>query len=156
MMTTSAPLSAADRNLLFGILALQMDFINRDALVSAMSAWVLNKSKSIGEILHEQGALASDTFALLEALVQKHLALHDGDIGKSLAAIAPGDSLPTELRAIPDSAVQASLVQYATILSSVNDPSATRPSLGHTSALSSPTDPSATLATSVGHPSGVC
>jgi hypothetical protein len=36
--------SAADRNLLFGILALQMDFIGRDDLVAAMNAWVLDKA----------------------------------------------------------------------------------------------------------------
>ena len=34
----------ADRNLLFGILALQMDFITRDQLVAAMHAWVLAKA----------------------------------------------------------------------------------------------------------------
>src|SRR5438876_943530 len=39
------PSSSADRNLLFGILALQMDFISRDQLVTAMNAWVLEKSK---------------------------------------------------------------------------------------------------------------
>jgi eukaryotic-like serine/threonine-protein kinase len=32
-----------DRNLLFGILALQMDFISRDALIAAMNAWVIQK-----------------------------------------------------------------------------------------------------------------
>ncbi len=36
----------ADRNLLFGILALQMDFISRDALIAAMNAWVLDKAKT--------------------------------------------------------------------------------------------------------------
>ena len=36
--------SAADRNLLFGILALQMDFISRDQLIEALHAWVLAKS----------------------------------------------------------------------------------------------------------------
>jgi hypothetical protein len=46
--------SNADRNLLFGILALQMDFISRDALVAAMNAWVLEKSKPLGEFLREQ------------------------------------------------------------------------------------------------------
>ena len=30
---------SVDRNLLFGILALQMDFITRDQLVAAMNAW---------------------------------------------------------------------------------------------------------------------
>jgi eukaryotic-like serine/threonine-protein kinase len=38
-----------DRNLLFGILALQMDFISRDQLIAAMNAWVLDKSKSLGQ-----------------------------------------------------------------------------------------------------------
>jgi hypothetical protein len=43
--TPSRP--GADRNLLFGILALQMDFIGRDALIAAMNAWVLDKSKPL-------------------------------------------------------------------------------------------------------------
>ena len=36
-----------DRNLLFGILALQMDFVRRDALITAMHAWVLDKAKPL-------------------------------------------------------------------------------------------------------------
>src|SRR5271157_3500051 len=70
-----------DRNLLFGILALQMDFITREALVAAMHAWVLAKDKPLGEILVEQKALTADSLDLLEALVKKHLAMHDGDPG---------------------------------------------------------------------------
>ena len=35
---------ASDRNLLFGVLALQLDFIRRDDLVAAMNAWVLDLS----------------------------------------------------------------------------------------------------------------
>jgi hypothetical protein len=35
----------ADRNLLFGILALQMDFLRRDELIAAMHAWVLDKDR---------------------------------------------------------------------------------------------------------------
>src|SRR6516164_7458635 len=52
--------SSADRNLLFGILALQMDFINREALIQAMHAWVLAKAKPLGQILQEQRALRAD------------------------------------------------------------------------------------------------
>src|SRR5467141_1058386 len=55
---------SSDRNLLFGILALQMDFISRDALVAAMNAWVLDKAKNLGQILLEQGALRSDAQTL--------------------------------------------------------------------------------------------
>jgi hypothetical protein len=47
---------AADRNLLFGILALQLDFIDQAALLAAMRAWVFNKSKPLGAILAEQKA----------------------------------------------------------------------------------------------------
>ena len=50
----------ADRNLLFGILALQMDFIRRDALIAAMNAWVLNKHRTLGDILLDQMALCRD------------------------------------------------------------------------------------------------
>src|SRR5262249_38730106 len=52
--------SSADENLLFGILALQIDFINRDQLVAAMNAWVLQKHKALGDILQEQGALDAE------------------------------------------------------------------------------------------------
>ncbi len=40
-----------DRNLLFGILALQNDFITRDQLVEAINAWVLAKQRPLGELL---------------------------------------------------------------------------------------------------------
>ena len=78
----------ADRNLLFGILALQMDFIGRDDLVAAMSAWVLDKAKSLGEILRALGKLAEDEHALLEGLVRKHLERHGNDPQRSLAAVS--------------------------------------------------------------------
>ena len=51
-------MSHADRNLLFGILAVQMNFVARDALIAAMHAWVLERSKPLGRILVEQQALS--------------------------------------------------------------------------------------------------
>jgi tetratricopeptide (TPR) repeat protein/serine/threonine protein kinase len=104
------PNPMTDRNLLFGILALQMDFIRRDALIVAMNAWVLEKSKPLGLILLEQNALTADTHALLEALVQKHLALHDNDAEKSLAAVSSVGSVRKDLEEIADGDVQASIV----------------------------------------------
>jgi len=75
----------ADRNLLFGILALQLDFVSRDGLIAGMNAWVLDKAKPLGQVLQEQGALAAAEVALLEPLVQQHLKRHGGDAEKSLA-----------------------------------------------------------------------
>jgi hypothetical protein len=71
-----------DQNLLFGILALQMDFIDRDALIKAMHAWVLDKAKPLGQILSEQGNLSTERRTLLEALVAEHLKLHGNDAEK--------------------------------------------------------------------------
>src|SRR5438094_5731578 len=96
--TPSRP--SADRNLLFGILALQMDFISRDALIAAMNAWVLDKAKPLGQILVEQGALRSDAYTLLEALVQKHLELHGNNPEQSLAALSSAGSVRDDLRQI--------------------------------------------------------
>ena len=60
-MSDPAPVpAAADRNLLYGILALQMDFISRDALIAAMNAWVLDKAQPLGHILVEGAALRAD------------------------------------------------------------------------------------------------
>src|SRR5580704_9477714 len=98
----STPSPSADRNLLFGILALQMDFIRRDALIAAMHAWVLAKAKPLGQILLDQKALTADTHALLEALVQKHLALHGNDTEKSLAAFSSVGSVRNDLKQIAD------------------------------------------------------
>jgi WD40 repeat protein/serine/threonine protein kinase len=100
---------AADRNLLFGILAVQMDFIGRDALIAAMNAWVLDKAKPLGQVLLDQEALTSDMHALLEALVEKHLALHGNDPQQSLAAVGSAGAVRKDLEQIADPEVHASL-----------------------------------------------
>jgi hypothetical protein len=89
--------SDADRNLLFGILAVQMDFVSRDALIQAMNAWVLEKHKPLGQILQDQGSLASSRRALLEALVSEHLKQHDNDPQKSLASLSSVGSVKQQL-----------------------------------------------------------
>src|SRR5437016_10843385 len=98
--TPSRP--SADRNLLFGILALQMDFISREALIQAMHAWVLEKAKPLGQILVEHGKLRTENRELLEALVQRHLELHGHDAEKSLASVSSLGSVREDLRQIAD------------------------------------------------------
>jgi eukaryotic-like serine/threonine-protein kinase len=102
---------ATDRNLLFGILALQNDFVTRDQLVEAMNAWVLAKHRPLGEILRERGALGEPQYALLDALVKMQLDKHGGDAEKSLQALSSASSARAALAAVPDADVQASLAQ---------------------------------------------
>lgn len=99
----------SDRNLLFGILALQNDFITRDQLVEAMNAWVLAKQQSLGDLLRERGSLGYKEYALIEALVARQLARHGGDAEKSLQAISSVSGARAALAAVADADVQASI-----------------------------------------------
>ena len=101
--------SGADRNLLFGVLAMQMDFVSREALIAAVSAWVLDKSKPLDRILVEQGALATDERDLLEPLIRKHLERHGGDPGRSLASVGSRGPAREALRHVADPELDASL-----------------------------------------------
>src|SRR3974390_2663851 len=92
----------ADRNLLFGVLAWQMDFVTRDALTAAMHAWVVEKNRSLGEILLSRGELAEDEWGILEALVTKHLQKHDQDAGSSLLSLAKATESVPEMRKLLD------------------------------------------------------
>jgi hypothetical protein len=109
--TPSRP--AADRNLLFGILAFQMDFISRDALIQAMNAWILDKPKPLGQIVVEHCALRPERRELLETLVDAHLDMHGDDAERSLAAVTAIGSVRNDLEQIADPDVQASLVQIS-------------------------------------------
>ncbi len=97
---------------MFGILALQMDFITRDGLVAAMNAWVMNKQTGLGELLVERKLMDSDRRSLLNALVEEHVKLH-GSVEQSLAALSAADTVVEELRSIADVDVQASLTGLA-------------------------------------------
>jgi serine/threonine-protein kinase len=115
MSDATPPVPSSDRNLLFGILALQMDFISRDALIQAMNAWVLQKHKPLGQVLQEQGALGASERDLLEALVQKHLQRHGDNPRRSLASVATPSPLPPILaRIVEDDDLQASLSVFHT------------------------------------------
>lgn len=106
--------ASSDRNLLFGVLALQMDFLDRDALIAAMQSWIFDKARPLGDILIEQHALRPDERDALDILVQKHLDRHGGDVEKSLAAVDVPAPLREELRSLADPDVQASLCRMST------------------------------------------
>ncbi len=91
-----------DRNLLFGVIALQMDFVSRDALLAAIHAWVLEQPKPLDQVLVERGALAEDERGLLEPLVGKHLEKHGDDAERSLAALTSMDWIKHDLQTVAE------------------------------------------------------
>lgn len=101
----------SDRNLLAGILALQFCLVNRDQLIAAMGAWVLDKSKSLDELLIQQGGLTIEDRVQLNALVELHLQKHGNDPERSLAAVNDLYSVRQELAGLKDVDVTSSLMQ---------------------------------------------
>jgi tetratricopeptide (TPR) repeat protein/tRNA A-37 threonylcarbamoyl transferase component Bud32 len=112
-MPEPRPNAAADRNLLFGILALQADLISRDALIGAMSAWAVHKVTPLGQVLRDQGALTAEGHALVEALVRLSLARHGDDAEQSLAALSSLGSARQALAQIADAELHASLAHVS-------------------------------------------
>jgi serine/threonine-protein kinase len=117
---------AADRNLLFGLLALQNGLIDQVHLVAAFQAWTLDKARSLADHLVAHGDLDSEQRALLEALVAQHLKKH-GDAGKSLAAIPAGRSTRESLARLgdPDLGALIALLAPSSTVTEAEDPDRT-------------------------------
>jgi serine/threonine-protein kinase len=102
--------SAADSNLLFGMIALQVGLIDQAELVAAFQAWTRDKARPLAEHLAARDGLDVDGRAAVEAMVAFHLKKHGGDTEKSLASIPAGASTRESLARIGDGAVAASIV----------------------------------------------
>src|SRR5262245_54608741 len=109
--------ASTDRNLLLGVLALQLDFIDRDALVTAMNAWVLGKAKPLSQVLVEPGRLTPARVRLLDDLVDEHLRTHGDDLHRSLAALTTTASARLDLAVVEDDDLQASLASLCPVSS---------------------------------------
>jgi len=101
--------TVADRNLLFGVLAIQLNFIDRDALLAAMNAWASDKQKSLGEILLQQQRLTPAQLQALDSLIGLHLRDHGDDPKSSLQALSTHISVGPVLADVADFEVQASI-----------------------------------------------
>jgi serine/threonine-protein kinase len=116
------PTTAADRDLLFGLLALQNDLIDRDQLVEAFRAWAREKTRPLAEHLVARGALDADQRSAVSALVTLHVKKHGGHPERSLAAVPVGPSIRQSLAAVADPEVHATLGHIASGCTDDGDP----------------------------------
>jgi PAS domain S-box-containing protein len=96
-----------DRNLLFGVLALQADLIDTAQFVEACTLWTTRKHTPLAELLIERGWLVPADKAHLDYLLERKLARNDGDARASLAGAA--DDIKRSLAALGDPDIQQSL-----------------------------------------------
>jgi WD40 repeat protein/serine/threonine protein kinase len=119
----------ADRNLLLGILAAQLDYVECDALVRALNAWVLQRDSSLGEILEQQEALTPARRALLERIVEERLDAHGGDADECLPTLSVHtvNSLQEAIKAVGDPELHQTFTRYVSrhAMVTLPDPAAT-------------------------------
>ncbi len=104
-----------DRNLLFGIFGFERHIISPDLLVTAMKRWILDKRKGLAQILRDLKAINENQHALLEEIVDGHLAKHGNDTQKALAAVSLTGAARQGLEAIADADVRASLAKVPSV-----------------------------------------
>jgi tetratricopeptide (TPR) repeat protein/tRNA A-37 threonylcarbamoyl transferase component Bud32 len=111
---------STDRNLLFGVLALQADFLDAGQFAEACAAWAGRKGTPLADLLVERGWLTAEDRAHVEYLLRQKLKKH-GDAHASLAAAATAE-VRSVLESVADPDVRQSLA----------DLPATRPALAAT------------------------
>jgi PAS domain S-box-containing protein len=96
-----------DRNLLFGVLALQADLIDATQFIEACLLWTTRKKEHLADLLLERGWIQPADRVHVEYLLERKLHKHGGNTHASLAAIP--DDIKTSLAALDDEDVQRSL-----------------------------------------------
>ena len=86
-----------ERDLLYGVLALQADLINTEQFVDACTAWSAQRNGSLESLLLEWGYLSPTDHRSLEYLMHRRLAKNAGDVHTCLATISDDRSrqIPT-------------------------------------------------------------
>ena len=103
----------ANRDLLFGLIALQVGLIDQAQLVAAFQAWVRDKARPLADHLADRGGLDADGRAAVEAMVAVHVKKHGGDAEKSLASIPAGRSAREQLAALGDPELTVTVARFA-------------------------------------------
>ena len=89
--TTGSDPMEADRNLLFGVLALRNGLIDDRQFVEACHAWSAGRGATFAEIVEARGWVSADDRRAVERFVDLNVKKHGGDPRTTLSAVAPGD-----------------------------------------------------------------
>ncbi len=114
-------MSAADRDLLFGLIALQNGLIDQDQLLNAFRAWSHDRSRSLAQHLIARGDFNSGQCAGTEAMVVLHLQKHGGDTQQSLAAIPAARATRENLFRLGDADIEMSLARAGPATAAAGD-----------------------------------
>jgi serine/threonine-protein kinase len=109
------------QGLLVGLLAAQVGLVERGALLDTVRAWVADRSRDLGDLLRDRGAIDGRRLELLRGLTRATLDQNGDDPARAIATLDPPDST---LRALRRAAAgeQASTVDVPDLGSTVDVP----------------------------------
>ncbi|KAF0246825.1 MAG: serine/threonine protein kinase [Planctomycetota bacterium] len=87
-------------DLLFGLLALQMNFISKGQLLECAALWMNDSKAVLGKLFLDRGYLKQKQHAGVAAMVAAQVDAHDGDAAQSLAAVEVDMDLRQSLLAL--------------------------------------------------------
>ena len=97
----------ADRNLLFGVLALQAGLIDTHQFVEACTLWAAHKESSLAALLVERGWILPGDQEHLDYLLQRKVERQGGALAPALASVP--DDVKRSLAALGDEDLERSL-----------------------------------------------
>jgi PAS domain S-box-containing protein len=98
-----------DRNLLFGVLALQADLIDATQFIEACLLWTTRKTEPLADLLVERGSIEAADKVHIEYLLERKLRKYGGNMHASLAAIP--DDIKRSLATLGDDDIERSLAE---------------------------------------------
>lgn len=112
--------AVTDRNLLVGILSLQMGFVTEAQLISAMQAWIFRKTEKIEDILLSQQAIQPENKLFLASMAEQFITLHHNDPAQGLASLSSAGVVQQQLKTLEDDDLSQSITRIETIRTSDN------------------------------------
>jgi eukaryotic-like serine/threonine-protein kinase len=97
-----------DQNLLFGVLALQLDFIDSQQFAQVCCAWAGGKDKAVGELLVERGWISREDRDQLQRLLERKVERRQGDVRQALSELA-GPQIRDVMHGVGDADVEQTL-----------------------------------------------
>jgi eukaryotic-like serine/threonine-protein kinase len=108
MKQENDPGAGRDRNLLFGVIAVQLQLISAQDLASAAAAWATEPGTELGAVLIKLGLLDEKKRRMIEQMLELQVREHDDDAGQTLRtlsfdpAYAPGVEAVLQSLPAPD------------------------------------------------------
>lgn len=97
-----------DQNLLFGVLALQLEFIDVQQFAEVCCAWAGGKEKRVAELLVERGRISAEDRDQVQGLLERKVRRREGDVRQALSDLA-SPQLRDVMHGVGDAEVEQTL-----------------------------------------------